>query len=84
MKAEEDAIMQLLTAKTTALFDVTAKTKCNNCPSNRCPDCPHFGINEDTLALIPSDSMMLPDGKNSGNPLRLASGSDVEDRALVS
>ena len=83
MKAEEEAIMSLLTAKTTALYDVTAKVKCRDCPNNRCPDCPHFGINEESLQLIASESTMLPGGKNSGAPLRLASG-DVEDRALVS
>lgn len=60
MKAEEEAIMTLLTAKTSAIHKVTAKVKCNDCPSNRCPDCPHFGINDATKALIPANSPMLP------------------------
>lgn len=60
MKAEEEAIMTLLTAKTSAIHKVTSKTKCNDCPSRRCRDCPMFGIGDDTKALVPADSPMLP------------------------
>ena len=84
MQAEEDAIMTLLTAKTSAIHKLTAKTKCKDCPTNRCPDCPHFGINQESRALIGKGSAMLPDGVNSGNSLKLAGdSSDVEDLAIV-
>lgn len=84
MKAEEEAIMTLLTAKTSAIHKVTAKSKCRDCPSNRCPDCPHFGISQESRAQIAAGSTMLPDGINSGNSLRLAGeSSDVEEDALV-
>ena len=78
MKAEEEAIMSLLTAKTSAIHKVTAKPKCKACPSNRCPDCPHFGINTDSLQLISSESPMLPYGKNSGKEWRLANAEEGE------
>ena len=66
-KAEEEAIMTLLTAKTSAIHKVTAKKKCNDCPSNRCADCPHFGIGDDTKALIPASSLMLPSSQPYAN-----------------
>lgn len=84
MAAEEEAIMTLLTAKTSAIHKLTAKTKCKDCPTNRCPDCPHFGINQESRQLIAKGSTMLPDGANSGNSMKLAGdSSDVEDGAAL-
>lgn len=84
MAAEEEAIMTLMTAKTSALHKLTAKTKCKDCPTNRCPDCPHFGINQESRQLISKGSTMLPDGEFSGCSLKLAGdGSDVEEETAL-
>ena len=52
-RAEQRAIDRLTTGKkTSALFELTAKCKCNNCPMNKCDDCPMFGINKETRGLL--------------------------------
>ena len=47
-KAEQRAVERLTNSRTSAIYDVTANMRCNDCPSNKCPGCPMFGIGEDT------------------------------------
>lgn len=72
-RAEQRAIDRLTNGiNQSALYDVTAKCKCNNCPMNMCDDCPMYGINKRTR-----DSLLGP---------VIEATSDVEDdsRSLIS
>ena len=69
-KAEQRAVERLANSKTSAIYEVTANMRCNNCPSNKCPGCPMFGIGEsaknDILGPVIEASLVSAEAPDAG------------------